>query len=402
MASATVTAPYPAVASARAENVPTSTAAPVGYFQQALPANLILLSFLFLTVPLAAITVLRPDNLLMWIYVWLFGMTHFVITFAIYGQSRNVRHFASTWRNRLLFFVVPVAIFVGFDLLHAFKIGAQFPVFALVFWGAVRLLDFNHFNRQSFGVYQLYKGRTGVRFPVWVKKTENALFCVLTGLLFVTFLAGGWFPLFQSGGWLTVWAGGAGPEAPVVPLDVLQAATVVGLVVAVGLFAAAVGGLWRVWVAAGRPDGMAPALLYLLVQTLSAAMSIISFPLYLAALAVHYVEYHVLMIPRCFHVPLDNGSRLDRVFGRLRAHRGLFYLMVVAVAGLVTAGSIAGMGVMGRTAAVLDQPFDYLVLIAVFDGLFVFHYFFEMLIWRFSDPFFRKTLVGFYFAPKAG
>ena len=37
---------------------------------------------------------------------------------------------------------------------------------------------------------------------------------------------------------------------------------------------------------------------------------------------------------------------------------------------------------------------------AVFDGLFVFHYFVEMLIWRFSDPFFRKNLTGLYFAPK--
>ena len=56
---------------------------------------------------------------------------------------------------------------------------------------------------------------------------------------------------------------------------------------------------------------------------------------------------------------------------------------------------------MGRSPESLTKPFNYLVLIAVFDGLFVFHYFVEMLIWRFGDPFFRKTLVGLYFAPKA-
>ena len=402
--SATATAPPLRTVDPSVTPAPASILAPLpakeGYFQQALPPNVILLSFFAVTLPLAALTLLRPDTVLLWVYVWLFGMTHFVITLTVYMQSRNLKHFASTWRNRLLFFAIPVMIFVGFDLLHAFRVGARFPLFALVFWGAVRLLDFNHFNRQSFGVLQLYKGRTGVKFPLWVKKAENWAFAGLTGLLFVTFLSGGLFPLLQPGGWLTVWPVGAGPEAPVLSLDVLQAAAVVGLVVTAGLLATAVTGIVRHWRVAGRPAGLTPALLYLAFQAVSAAMAVVSFPLYLAALAIHYVEYHVLMLPRCFHTPLDSGSRLDRAFGKVRAHRGLFYAGVVAVAGLVTAGSVAGMGAMGRNPESLTKPFDYLVLIAVFDGLFVFHYFIEMLIWRFGDPFFRKTLVGLYFAPK--
>ena len=36
---------------------------------------------------------------------------------------------------------------------------------------------------------------------------------------------------------------------------------------------------------------------------------------------------------------------------------------------------------------------------AIFDGLFVFHYFVETLIWRFGDPFFRKE-AALYFAVK--
>jgi hypothetical protein len=39
------------------------------------------------------------------------------------------------------------------------------------------------------------------------------------------------------------------------------------------------------------------------------------------------------------------------------------------------------------------------VLIALFDGIFVFHYFVEMFIWKFSDPHFRKMLAGLYFTP---
>ena len=133
-----------------------------------------------------------------------------------------------------------------------------------------------------------------------------------------------------------MWELGAAPEAPTLPLDVLQVASVVGLVVAAGLLTAAVTGIVRSWKAAGRPAGLTPALLYFAFQVISAVMAVVSLPLYLAALAIHYVEYHVLMLPRCFHTPLDSGSRLDRAYGKLRSHRGFFYLVVVAVAGLVT------------------------------------------------------------------
>ena len=47
------------------------------------------------------------------------------------------------------------------------------------------------------------------------------------------------------------------------------------------------------------------------------------------------------------------------------------------------------------------HPMRYLAVVSVFDGLFVFHYFVETLIWRFSDPFYRKTLGALYFRPKA-
>lgn len=384
---------------------PTGTLAgprPVGYFEQRLPPALILGTFVVVTLPMAALVQWTGTGAMVWVYLWLFGMTHFVLTLTVYMQSRNLRHFASTWRNRLLFFAVPVAIFVAFDLLHAFRVGATFPIFALWFWGAVRLLDFNHFNRQSFGVYQLFKARTGVRFPAGLKRTEDAFFAALTGLLFVTFLSGGLCPLLQPGGWLTVADLGRGLGDPLLPLDVLQAAAVVGIAAGTGLLAASVTRLVRGWRAAGRPAGLAMALAYLAFQATSAALAVVSFPLYLAALAIHYVEYHVLMAPRCFRSRLDEASRLDRWYGRVRANRVLFYAAVVGIAALVTAFAAAGMGVMGRHPGVFGEPLGYLALIAVFDGLFVFHYFVEMLIWRFSDPYFRQSMAGLYFAPKAG
>jgi hypothetical protein len=39
------------------------------------------------------------------------------------------------------------------------------------------------------------------------------------------------------------------------------------------------------------------------------------------------------------------------------------------------------------------------VLLALFDGLFVFHYFIEALIWKFRNPFYRATLGPLYFGP---
>lgn len=375
---------------------------PQGYFEGSLPPALILATFFVITLPMAALTLWTASGMMLWVYLWLFGMTHFVLTLTVYMQSRNLRHFASTWRNRLLFFAIPVAIFVAFDLLHAFRVGATFPVFALWFWGAVRLLDFNHFNRQSFGVYQLFKTRTGVRFPRVLKRAEDGFFATLTGLLFITFLSGGLCPLLQPGGWLTVAELGRGLTDPVLPLNLLQAAAAVGLTAALVLLTVSVTGAVRVWRAAGQPGGLRMALAYLGLQAASAAMAVISFPLYLAALAIHYVEYHVLMAPRCFRSKLDETSRLDRLYGRLRANRILFYAGVIGAAGLVTAFAAAGMGVMGRHPGVFSEPAGYLVLIAVFDGLFVFHYFVEMLIWRFSDPYFRQSMTGLYFAPKAG
>ena len=61
--STTVDTPMPRAA--LGENV----APTLGYFQQALPINLILFTFALVTIPLALLTVFRPSALLMWTYV---------------------------------------------------------------------------------------------------------------------------------------------------------------------------------------------------------------------------------------------------------------------------------------------------------------------------------------------
>ena len=75
-----------------------------------------------------------------------------------------------------------------------------------------------------------------------------------------------------------------------------------------------------------------------------------------------------------------------------------FYAVLAGVSFLATAGMFLGMGLMGAAPTSLDQPTIALVALAIFDGLFVFHYFVEMFIWKFSDPHFRQTLSSLYFS----
>jgi hypothetical protein len=372
-------------------------AAGPGFFQQPLVANLILGTFFLVTLPLAAIIWSGPSNLLMWAYIWLFGITHFVMTFTVYLNRSNLTYFGQTWRNRLIFFALPLIIFVGFDLIHALGVSEAFPIFALYFWGGVRLLDFNHLNRQSFGVLQLFKGRAGVTYPKGLKRLENWYFGSLTLLLMTTYLAGGVCPMLQSGGPLSASATGKPLITPAMPIPVLQIMAVV-LLVAAGIILTVLVVQYR-RAAASKPDARDQALVYLAFQTLSALLGVVSFPLYAASLAIHYVEYHVLMYPRCFHLRLDETSRVDRFFARARRSPLLFYTAVLALAALVTAFSIAGMGMMGAISTDPSAAPSYLAVIAIFDGLFVFHYLVEAYIWRFSDPHFRRSLAGLYFAP---
>jgi hypothetical protein len=371
----------------------TATPPPVsrpveGWFERPGPARLILLAFPFLCLPVAAATLTEPSGLLLLTYIWLFGMTHFVITFAVYASAGNLKHFASSWRNRTVFFVLPALIFIGFDLLHALRFGAAFPVASLWLWAAIRVLDFNHFNRQSFGVLQLFKARAKGSFTPGLKRLEDLYFFALSAILWTTFLAGGASPLLPV----------KAPLTALVPVEYLAPVQAVLLLAAAGLLIAVWCGHRRA--AIRHPDKAQSALCYLAFQSAAALAAASYFPLYAAALAVHYVEYHALMVPRVFHTPLDPASRVERNFGRLRARPIALYLAVLGVALLATAAGVVGMGMMGAAPATLDTPAGVLLLLAAFDGLFVFHYVVEMVLWKFSDPHFRRTLAPLYFAPK--
>jgi hypothetical protein len=378
-----------------------STSAPLvqtGFLERPLPARLILGSFPLLALPLAAALILTSQRGFLVFYVWLFAITHFVITLTVYLQRQNLRYFAATARNIVLFFIVPFLIFAAFYVISVFRLRVSFPAFALLLGAAIRLLDFNHFSRQAFGVYQLFKARGGLRGAASLKRTENAYFASLTALLYTTFLAGGIFPLLGPGARRFLGAAAVPSGAPLLGSNVLRPLAIAAALASAILLALAIAGILRAWTAAGRPAGLRAALTYLAFQTASALLGIFSFPLYAATLAIHYVEYHVLMFPRCFHSTLEPASGLDGWFADLRRRPVVFYALLAMLAGTVMTCMFLSASIASGEMA--GSSTRYLALVAVFDGLFVFHYFIEMLIWKFGDPFFRRTLSGLYFTPR--
>jgi hypothetical protein len=357
----------------------TVTPPRVGYLQKEVPVYAILISFPALTVPLCLLAVLDPELIKRYfvapIYMWSLGMTHFVITLTIYLQSSNLRHFNSSWRNRALYFLVPAGIFVSFYLYPVFGIAFLFPGLDLLLRNGIRFFDFHHVTRQSYGVLQLFKGRSRGPFPLWMKKTESFFFWSLTVALLLTF-----------------WSGGK--------VDTEEPLLVAFLAVPGVLFLVMLAGFVLTWRRTPNRRALAAPFIYLLLQSGSTVMGVYSTALWTFALAMHYVEYHVLMIPRCFDSPLDPTSKVDRFCGRLRRSKVVFYAVLLGVAGGVAYLNWGAMGaVLLRSQAEGSGP--YVALIAVFDGLFIFHYFVESLIWKFSDPFYRKSLAPLYFGQKA-
>lgn len=337
------------------------------YFARRGPAGLVFGSFFALLLPLLALRLI-PNFFGLSTYLAFFeatvlGTGHFFITLALYFQSSHLDHFRATMRNRVIFFAMPAAILVGVALLNAVRY--QQGAVTLYFFSALRFADFLHVGRQGYGMLQLFKRAHGALPVGWLRRCENAFFVGTAALQWVTFAAGGRFPSDN------VWA-------------------CAGLA-AVGLLGAAilVAHLW--WVSAGsehepsfRPLG------YFAMQAFAGALSVYRTELYVIGLTLHYVEYHVIMAPRCFRTPLDDARGVDRVFGWLRRNPLLFYaaLMVVVL-------------LFELREQVQPDAVPLRFLVHLFDGIFLLHYFVEAFLWKFGDARLRATLAPLYFARAA-
>ncbi|HKU38304.1 MAG TPA: hypothetical protein VJR89_09155, partial [Polyangiales bacterium] len=262
-------------------------------------------------------------------------------------------YFTSSLRRIFIYFGLPLAIFGLLAWIGASDVRARHPAEVAYFFALVRLFDFVHVGRQSFGVLQLWKRPLREALPSWSRSAENMFFVGAA--------------LMQ---WQTFWSGGN------FAADKLE--SVVPAVVLFGLFVAISGSYLRP-VLQGKSSA-ALVLGYFLVQAACSGAAIWRTWLYLTALAVHFLEYHVIMYPRCF---APGEQRSDWLRGRA----WLFY------------------GLLGPLVILFElrngfQPSSIALgfLIHVFDGIFLAHYVLDAFLWRFGNPFYRDTLGPLYFA----
>ena len=330
------------------------------YFERPIPIALVLGSFLLGVVPLALLQ-LVPNNLgfvphLALVSVVGLGTTHFFLTLAIYFSGAHLRYFASSASRALTYFGLPVAIFALLAWIGASDVRARHPSELAFFFAVLRLFDFVHVGRQSFGVLQLWKRPVRAELPSWSRSAENMFFVGAALMQWQTFWSGGSFV-----GKLESW---------------LPAAVLASLFVAIG--SSYVKPALR-----GQP-GARLALVYFVVQAVCSAAAIYRTWLYLTALAVHYLEYHVIMYPRCFAPQADARRSSDWLRGRAV----LFYALLAPLVLLFEFRNSFQPG-----SAALGY------LIHIFDGIFLAHYVLDAFLWKFHTPFYRDTLGPLYFAP---
>jgi hypothetical protein len=345
------------------------------YLRRPAVAGLILASFFLLTLPAAAYLLLaghgdpvgryRLIQALRW-----FGLTHFLITFSIYFRGEDLRYFLSSRNGPVIYLFVPFLLFTLVTGNNLLGLDARFETYGFVYMLLFAAADFFHVNRQTFGVLELLKKSCDHAFPAWTRKTVNFLLLLGTGLELFTLARGGAFR----------------------PSSGVTLALAMGFV----LFAACAAAFVSVAAKHGSARALVP-LAYLSVQLVSIGLVIYRSELYIAALAVHYAEYHVLMVPRCFELRRDGTFRVDRLWSRLTANRWLFY------GGLaVLCAWIPFFPRLVPEVIVRANPGNLSTLFVPWmTGIFAWHYFVEAFIWRFREPHYRETLSPLYFGSGA-
>lgn len=355
----------------------------------------ILGSFAFLTVPLLVSQIASwPDSVTAknvgTLYFVCFGASHFFVTFAIYLNRENLRYFFSNGRNVVLYFVLPLGIAAASFYFYQFNpwknwfntLPLLLPIFALT----VRAADFVHVQRQSYGVLQLLKGSTGLKFS-GASKTLEKIF----------------FPLMALAAWITLTrALGTNPHRVWQGLATSRLYQVVSnewvlwsiLVVAAAVFLMALGKLIESRGTEGSPRQRYSPIVYFVLQSAAVTLAVIDFRLYAVGLAMHYTEYHLLVYQRSFKAKgsafrdtsCPPGRRIALVLG--------FYVVLVGVSVM-----FAFMP-KGFSEEVPEGNLIGFSMNNVFLTVIIFHFYIDALIWRFRKPFYRETLGPVYFGPR--
>lgn len=391
-AAATLITPSPATSAARDAVAAAGATTGTAYLDHPGRIALIFGSFFVLCVPLAMALFATSSSASMSMAAWLVvfqaysilvGHTHFAVTFSIYLNSRNLEYFGSSPRNIAIYFGGPVLILavwflIGFLGLHQPALDSSPAFLTYLFWFAVltKLADYLHVVRQSFGVLQLFKRQTKIPFAHWIRRAENAFFLVLMGLQIMTFAEG-----LKAN------------NVNAARFNLNDPLALVGVGVAAALFVAIVAGhALTARAAAAHRKALAMPFTYFVLQTASASLPVYWSVLYLASLAIHYVEYHVIMYPRVFRSAADSQHWADRGARWLRSHRIAFYALLIAFCYLLIGGGIE------HLASVMPLGKNVVwFCLNLFNGIFITHFFIEAFVWKFHLPFYRQSLAPLYF-----
>jgi hypothetical protein len=335
------------------------------YFERPLPIGLIFGSFFAIFLPLLALQLV--PNFIEWLPYFALveavglGTSHFLITLAVYLQGTNLRYFGSTAQNRLVYFAAPLAILIFFGLTAATELRAKQPLIAAYVFGGLRFFDFFHVGRQSVGMLQIWKRSAPAGLPAWSRRAENAFFVGMACLQWETFALGGRFL--------------ADRPYVMLPTLVLAALFVVVLVTYLQRPSAGV-----------PPMREAAAPTYFVMQAACAAAAAYETRLYLVGLTLHYVEYHVIMAPRCLLALGESVQSSDRSLAWFRSRPWLFYVTLLGLTVLFELRNAVG-----------DVSTTTSFFVHMFDGMFLLHYFVEAFLWKFGNPYYRQSLAPLYF-----
>lgn len=299
------------------------------------------------------------------IYSVIFELTHFSITWSLYFRSANLKYFVQSKKNILLYFVFPGLAFF-FYIISSFLsdvAGLSGSIwFVLIF---VRFLDFFHVGRQSVGVLQMFKREAGTALAPVTRKLENLLFVGLA--------------LFQTSRAML---------RNMYPPQLNYAATFLLFLIFAGI-------LFFYFKALKKSDKRSDIFRsggYLLVQAAAASLAVYEVGFYSFALAIHNIEYHILIAPRIFKTPLDSSSRMDRAMGVFRKFPILFYLLLLGFSSFLLFATQPEVIMMITGSPSSIAP----AITNLFNGIFLAHYVVEAFIWKFKTPHWSNELKTLY------
>lgn len=266
----------------------------------------------------------------------LLGLSHFLITCSLYLSKDHFRYFNSSWQRRGIYFGMPLIFITFYCSIQWATVGKEEVATTL------RLVNDFHWTRQSFGVALLIGG-AGIANS---RKILNAFF-YLSGFFLSLSL------FFENH---LVWIAG-------IMLCFLGLAYL-------------------------KRKSLSPEIrIYLLLQALAFCIACIDERLYLIALSMHYVEYHILMAKRRPIRPAANPS-CPEFFHRWSSYAILLIFTILAAQLLNYANQ--------------PPPRWNSTMAAAANAIFAIHFFLDAFIWRFKNSFYQSEFAGILSQTRGG